>query len=282
VINLGSAAPLSLNVYDQNGNPANATTVLLTITQPDTTTLTPAVTNPPATAGAYFPAVPFVPTQPGRHLVSWVTTAPNTGYTDTFDVAEANPPSILSLADIKQQLGILPANTADDAELLQWGYTTTQIIENYKHEVIAQRTIAEIHGYPNTLPFTGYIDYGPQLRLQYPPIIALVSAVAENGSYTWTIPGNFDVDAYTGLITCINGPPIAGRVILTYTAGYVIVPYNYLIGCRMLLQHLWESRRGPGGASGMMGPEELSDFRHYTSLPRKVTEMLGPARPVVA
>jgi hypothetical protein len=111
--------------------------------------------------------------------------------------------------------------------------------------------------------------------------MVLQSLVAEDNSYTWTITGNIDVDTYTGLCTVINGPPINGRVIATYTAGYSIIPYNYLMGARTLLQHLWESRRGPGGQSGIIGPEELADFRHYTSMPRKVMEMLGPPRPVI-
>lgn len=279
MISLGAIYPAAVNLTDASGNPANASTVVLTITLPDTTTVTPSVINPPAVTGAY--SYPYLPVQPGRHTVSWVFTGPNAAYTDTFDVAEANPPSIISLADVKQQLDIPLTETVNDAELLQWLYTSTQIIEQYKHEVIARRTVTEIQGNPNTFPYYYQIGMNPKVRLHYTPVISLTSIVAEDGSFTWTV-SNFDVDAFSGLITCLNGPPITGRVVFVYSAGYTVIPYNYLIGCRMLFQHLWESRRGPGGESGMVGPEELSDFRHYTSLPRKVAEMLGPARPVVA
>ena len=65
-------------------------------------------------------------------------------------------------------------------------------------------------------------------------------------------------------------------------AGYKIIPYNYIEGAKILLAHMWESRRGPGGLNGVIGPEELADFRHFTALPRKVLETLGPPRPVIA
>jgi hypothetical protein len=278
---LGSIYPAAVNLTDANGNPVNATSVTLTITLPDTSTVTPTVTNPPATTGAY--QLQYLTVQPGRHLVRWVFTGPNSSYTDVFDVKEANPPSIISLADAKQQLGILPSNTTDDDEIRMWMAATTKSIEDYKHEVTAQRTIVEIFGYPNTYAgFGQFLGFGPNVRVMHIPVIALQSIVAENGTLTWTIPGNIDVETFSGLLTVINGPPITGRVVITYTAGYQIMPYNYILGARMLLQHMWETRRGPGGQSGVTGPEELADFRHYTSLPRKVTEMLGPPRPVVA
>lgn len=278
---LGSIYPAAVNLTDASGNPVNATTVTLTITLPDATTVTPPVTNPPATTGAY--QLSYLTVQAGRHLVRWVFTGPNASYTDTFDVKEANPPSIISLADAKQQLGIPASDTTDDLELHDWLAAATAAIENYLHRVTAQRTISEIFGYPNTMyGFGAFLGFGPNVRLNHTPVIALQSVQAENGTFTWTIPGNIDVESSTGLVTVINGPPITGRVVLTYTAGYQVIPYNYLIGARMLIQHMWETRRGPGGLSGVMGAEELGDWRHYTSLPRKVLEMLGPPWPVVA
>lgn len=278
---LGSIYPAAVNLTDANGNPTNATTVTLTITLPDTTTTSPTVTNPPSVTGAY--TLPYLTVQPGRHLVRWVFTGPNSSYTDMFDVKEPNPPSILSLADAKQQLNILPSNTSDDDEIRMWLAAVTNTVEEYKHETIAQRTISEIYGFPNTMyGFGQFLGFGPNVRVLHTPVIALQSIVAENGTFTWTITNNIDVEASTGLITVVNGPPITGRVIITYTAGYQIIPYKYLLGARMLFQHMWETRRGPGGQSGITGPEELADFRHYTSMPRKVMEMLGPPKPMVA
>ena len=42
---LGSQVPLGVTITDANGNPADATTVVLTVTNPDGTSATPSVTH---------------------------------------------------------------------------------------------------------------------------------------------------------------------------------------------------------------------------------------------
>ena len=98
---------------------------------------------------------------------------------------------------------------------------------------------------------------------------------------TYDTVNNMWVDPESGLIHRYNGPPFAGRMTAVYTAGYQIIPTHIIEGGRILLQHIWESRRGPGGIGGIIGPEEMADFRHFTAMPRKVTDLLGPPRPVV-
>lgn len=281
MIPLGAIVPnLAINVVDQNSNPINAASVTLTITLPDgTTTVLTSSTTPPILnpqTGQY--TCQYVTTEPGHHQVRWVTTNPTTVYDDVFNVTESSVGSMLSLAEAKLQLGMDPAYTKDDAELREWMRATTTAIQNYKHEVIVQTTFTEEH-------FFGSM-WGPswvirsRMRLFHVPVIALLSIVQSDRSHTWDITQQ-DLDNDTGLVATVTGPPIRGRITVSYLAGYQIIPYNYLEGAKMLFQHMWETRRGPGGLQGIVGPEELADFRHYTSLPRKVTEMLGPPRPVV-
>lgn len=278
MIELQGIYPAALDVTDASGNLANASTVILTITLPDGTTTSPAVANPPASTGHY--QVPYLTSQPGRHVVRWVTTGPNTAYTDVFDVSEAQTPSILSLADIRTTLGYDPLTTGDDKELREKLAAITKAVEDYKHETIVQRTITQKHVISGTWAWTATWSTSSRLRLLKVPVISLTSVVATNGSFTWDT-ANLDVDNDTGLVSVISGPPVIGRVTSVHVAGYQIIPYNYIEGAKVLFQAVWETRRGPGGESGVIGPEELNDFRHYTSMPRKVTEWLGPPRPVV-
>ena len=88
-------------------------------------------------------------------------------------------------------------------------------------------------------------------------------------------------DPESGLVHRVGGVPFAGRMQASYTAGMTVIPENVIEGARVLLQAVWETRRGPGGVNGVVGPEEMSDFRHFTALPRKVMDWLGPPRPVV-
>lgn len=276
MLDLGGIYPAALNVFDVNGNPVNAGTITLTITLPDGTTATPTPSNPATGQYTYS----YQPPIPGRYMVRWVTTTPGTGYTDTFDVAEAVPPSILSLAEAKVHLQIDPANTEDDTELREMLMGLTAVVENYKQEVIAFRTVTEDH----TFAMFVWNFQAPRLRLWDTPVIQLLSVVSNDLSpqFTWNV-ANLDVDNDTGIVTVLTGPPITGDVTCVYTAGYQVIPYNYLIGAKIALQHIWETRRGVGGLGGAVGPEELHIVAgHAYLLPKKAIEALGPPNPVVA
>jgi hypothetical protein len=277
---LGSVYPAALDVLDQNRQPVNPATATLTITLPDQTTVTPAVTNPPAVTGQL--RYPFLTTQPGRHLVNWSTTGPVTAWSDVFDVMEAAPPAIISLADAKQTLSIDPSYTDDDDELRSKLRGVTTGIERYMRTVYAYRQISETFQRPVMgIPWAA----SSALRLTYVPVIKLTGLVTISPqnvvTTTYDPVNNMWTDPETGLVHVYAGPPLAGRLQATYTAGMTIIPNNVLEGARVLLQAVWETRRGPGGLNGVIGPEEMADFRHFTALPRKVTDWLGPPRPVV-
>jgi hypothetical protein len=53
--------------------------------------------------------------------------------------------AILTLAEAKRQLKIPVDNTADDVEIQAYCDGITQVIEDYKHEVIEQRTVHRGH-----------------------------------------------------------------------------------------------------------------------------------------
>lgn len=263
------------------GQPVNAASITLTITLPDGTTAAPAVTNPPAVTGQYL--TPYVTTQAGRHVARYVTTSPATAYTDVFDVAPQPLLGIVSLADAKLQLGIYPSETDDDDELRAWIEAMTGPVELYKNEVIVQRQFTQ----------TFRARHASRFRLYKVPVVSLDSLAGTiwgTTTYYVTSPipagstsGAYFIDPDTGLAEQIAaGPPaLAGHLTATWTAGYQVIPQHILNACTMLLQALWETRRGPGGTGGVIGPEELGDYRHFEALPRKVRELLGPPRPVV-
>lgn len=277
---LGSIYPAALDVLDENGQLANPSSAVLAITQPDQTVATPAITLPPPVTGQL--RYPFLTAQPGRHLVRWVTTGPVTAYTDVFDVLPAAPPALFSLADAKQTLQIPASNTTDDDELRGKIRAITTSIEQYKNTAYAYRQVTEYFTRPNMSPPW---NLPVKLRLTTIPVITLTSLVTLNpdGSVvTDYLPAsNLQVDGATGLVSRLAGPPFAGRLQAVYTAGMTVIPENILEGGRILLQFVWESRRGPGGLNGVIGPEEMSDFRHFTGKPRKVMDLLGPPMPAI-
>lgn len=281
MFDLGGIYPAALKVTDENGLPMNALSVTLTITLPDGTTVTPTPSN--TGTGSYV--FSYLVTQPGRHMVRWVTTAPDTGYTDVFDVAEANTPAILSLAAAKQHLQMDAADSTWDEMLREVLMGVTAEIENYKKEIIVRRVFTE--NYTFALFYWNW--QAPRLRLHNTPILSLDSLTDMNTGFSWDVSnqtngtGNLLVDYDTGIVSVLRGPPVTGNILASYTAGRAIVPYNYLEGAKIALQHWWEKVRGPGGIGGAVGPEELHVAAGVSyALPKTAMEMLGAPQPVVA
>src|SRR5689334_22832104 len=105
MIDTGQVYHATLTVRDITGALVNATTV------------TPAITLPPAVTGQY--SYDFTTTQAGLHKAAWQTTGPGTAATGYFNVRDFI--SILSLAEAKNHLApsaaAATAWTADDDEL---------------------------------------------------------------------------------------------------------------------------------------------------------------------
>lgn len=271
MIDLGAAYPVAVDLFDESGNRANAVSVTVTITQPDGTQATPELANPPSVEGQYRGLYPT--TQAGRHVVRVVTSSPDTAYTDVFDVGEAVPPSIVSLWDAKEFLGIDQQDSSQDRELRAWLAGTTQVVERLMNEVIAKRQIT----------FTEKNENIRKWRLWHVPVISLDSLARWDGTYTWNVTTDVYTDPETGIIELIRGPSLRHRLTAVFTAGYQVVPYHYQQGSLVLLQHAWETQRGPGGVGGgVVGPEEAGDMKQMYMVPRKVREWLGEPRPVVA
>lgn len=270
MIDLGAVYGAAIDIHDGTGALANAASVTLTITLPDATTVTPAVPNPPASTGQY--RYSYVTVQPGRHVATWSTTGPVTAYRDVFDVGEDAVPSIVSLADAKDFLGIAQSDTSEDDELRAWLAGCTQVIEREKNEVIARRAVTQ----------TEFNEHPRSVRLWKLPVIELTSLAAADDSRTWDVTSDVRTDPETGLVRRISGPQMRGWITASYTAGYQVVPYHVMQASLVLLQHVWETQRGPGTiGGGIIGPEEAADFKQMYMLPRKVREWLGQPRPAV-
>lgn len=187
--------------------------------------------------------------------------------------------SIVTLDDAKAQLRI--TDTTYDAVIQAYCDGITAAIEDYKHEVIEQRTITE------DIDFCGHWRYpfGPRtFRLWSVPVISITSATSVTTGTTWDL-SNLRLTGSSGLVRVLGGPPLQGLVEFVYEAGYTTAPENYRQGALVVLQHVWETRRGVGSAprSSVVGMEEERHYdpRYSYSIPRKALEWLGSPRPVV-
>jgi hypothetical protein len=277
MISAGGMYPIAFDVLDATGALTHAATATLVITLPDGTTATPAITDA-AIPGQY--RLTYQTTIPGRYTAHAATTGPVTTWDDEFDAAPTPWPAMVSLTDAKAQLKIPVTDHTLDDLLRDYLSGITGAIEEYKHEVIVRRTITD------ELDLSGGGWYGQrrQFRLWSAPVISLISVTSWDGTTTWDIT-QMRVTA-SGVVKVMGGPPVTGLTDVAYIAGLVQIPGRYRRGALVMLQHVWETQRGPSPGSGMggvVGPEE--HFRQpgeFFTVPAKAKEWLGPPRPVVA
>jgi hypothetical protein len=283
VISAGGMYPIAFDVLDASGVLAHAATVTLTITLPDGTTATPTITDA-AVSGQY--RLSYQTTIPGRYTAHAVTTGPVTSWDDEFDAAPTPWPAMVSLADAKAQLNIPLADHSKDDLLRDYIAGVTGAVEDYKNETIVRRTVTDELDL-SRLGCYGYA-YGGLRRQQFwlrsAPVISLTSMVSWDGTMTWDVTQMRA--APSGVVRVMNGPPVTGIVDVTYIAGYAQIPARYKRGALVVLQHVWETQRGPSpgmGMGGVIGPEE--HFRQpgeFFTVPGKAKEWLGPPLPVLA
>jgi hypothetical protein len=105
---LGALVPLTFNVTDADGNPANAGGATLTVVKPDGTTTSPALTND--VVGTY--QADYTTTVAGRHIARLVTTGANSGVVEQVFDAAALSLAYVTLTEVKAYLGDTSASDA--------------------------------------------------------------------------------------------------------------------------------------------------------------------------
>lgn len=264
---LGDTVRLEATATDAAGTAVNATTATLTITLPDgVTTVTPAITNPPATAGAYV--FDYVPAVAGRHQVRWTFAGPASATTDLIDVRPADPELIVSLADAKSHLNI--TSTRYDDELRAHVEATTAVVERHVGAVV-RRTYIERHA------------GGKLIVIDNPPVLAVSSVTAVLDGAADEDVAELTYTPTTGVIQRNDAAEIVGPVDVTYIAGRSIIPANHRQAALIIIQHLWETQRGSVGGPRVAGAEPFQPGGMSTfTIPRRALELLGEPLPGIA
>jgi len=268
---LGDKVYLTWNTVDSNGAAVNPGTVTLSITLPDATTVS--VTTATSVTGTYTAS--YLPTQVGRHILSWSATgAYPQAFSDIFEVRDINDIGIVGYDEALDYLNI-PSASANENEVRRFIDAATDLAETYVGQVLGRRT------------FTSELyDGGTEfIRIRNPKAISITS-VYENGIL---IPSSNYVLDYTGqrLYRIGSGTLYAtnsygywtqgmNNVSITYVAGYVNPPMSAKQGVLEILRHLWQTQRGAINVMGRnLSGDELYNAPTY-SLPRRAMELLDP------
>lgn len=270
MIDLGAVQQIAVDVRDASGVLTDPSSATLTLTLPDGSTLTPAVPLPSSTAGKL--RVDYVTTQVGRHAWRMVTSTPTTAYSDVFDVRPAVPTGIVSLADARAQLNMGPTETGDDDELRGFIGAATRAVERALGKVVVRRSVTD--------RFT-VSGSATAVLLRNVPVLSLTSAVSADGATSWDT-NSLQVDGETGLVTVTSGPAFTGTLDFMYQAGETVIPENYQLAGKIILQHLWETQRGAMGVQLGGGDVDMALASRGFAIPRRALELLDTQLPGVA
>ena len=258
---LGATARLTAECRSPAGSLVTATTAVVTVTRPDGTTATPAVTE--TDVGSY--RADYVTTAAGRHTVRWVFTGPAHAYADIVDVREAALAWVFSLADAKNHLKL--TTSSQDEEVRRWIGATTRCVEWFVGPV-APRAVTEDHN----------MRQAEALVLRKTPALSLTTVAAILDGGTSYEVADLDMDGADGIVRRLDGGCLYGPLRVTYRAGRLIVTENISSAAELILQHLWRTRLGPGrpqrGGADYDVTEPVPGLGY--AIPNRALQLLSP------
>lgn len=262
---IGDLYPVTVEALDEDGEPADTTSVTLTVTLPDGTTAGPfAMTR--ASVGKYVYDYPV--TAAGLHLWTAIAEGAVEGvYRDTFVVSSAL--GIVSVTEVIQALSLHSVSAKEREELLDLIRAATAACESYLKLALARVEVTETH------------DGGRSVvALRKAPVIS-VTSVAEGG--VELAADRYTVDTNAGLVWRGASVFLAGRgtVVVTYVAGMPSPPADIRKAVMREVEHLYQrTKQAPHPALGAETFDELTASAE-AALPPPVRYLLNPHRRVL-
>jgi hypothetical protein len=275
----GQPVRVSTTVRDTTGALVNATTLtlLVKLAQADGTQLTTGTYASPVndSTGTYHQDIPVTDlAATGHYQYTWTAAGTGAGVSfGEFDVFDAMlETSVLPLQDAKDALNIPQATTGSDAEIQAYIATIRSNLERATGGPLVNKTIterSEMQSFQTVIP------------VRQRPLVSVTSITGASGG-TIDISAGLDLDVNAGLIRRQLGLPFYGpffqwlpMVNVTYVAGWgTSVPAAFNVFARIVLQHLWESQRGPL-AMPMAGEQVTMVPGFGFAIPARAAELLN-------
>lgn len=252
---------------------------MLTVTAPDGTTTTPAVTVDASTATAEV-----VPALAGLYLLLWTVTGAITDAVQDQFTAAQSALALISLSDLRDQLNISTTDTTGSAKLRRFIRSGTDVVENICGKLLGQQR-------------TEYFDGNRSSIVLTPRWVQSISTITENlGMTIFTLTeqpleaGNFTQFGYTWdrdtntIIRRASGitnwfPPGDRNVAVTYKQGISPLPQDITDATGELIRHWWSHGQQPfrGTFQATPGDDDggVVNVMGY-AVPNRVIEMLKP------
>ena len=284
----GAAVPLAWTSTDTSGNPFEAVSPVLAVTAPDGTTSSPAVTH--GGAGNY--TATFTTTLAGHHLVAWTAVAGSLAdaFCDSFEVQPAADPTIVSLGEAKDILHL--TGTTDQDALLQGFNAAASEVADYVCGPVVTRQVTEIIRAQGRVLVLSKAPVRTDLGTTLNPanrrdgsttngIVSVTPLLSYGFMYDLdqllTDPDTGLVRQSSGLPFFYSGDPYA-QFKVTYWAGRKVIPAAIYQGTRMILEHLYQIKRGGTSAQDVASGESVTVLPGFGyAVPNRALELFATA-----
>jgi hypothetical protein len=264
----GSLYRAAFSVTDLTGAPVDPASEVLTVTLPDQTTATPAVTHDGV--GAFH--ADYLLSQDGLYRFALTTVSPARVYTEYVSAAAWR--SIVATADVKAFINdIDPDDDSQDPILRKVMAAATESVENLVGTCVPRLfTNERVAGFQKQV-----------IRLPHAPLLTDTSIA----SITSVFPGGpawvtADLIAYPDSATCetVSRMPFWwGPWKATYTSGRTVIPESIQLAVQEIIFDLWSIHRLDGSGELEPGPEDTARFEQMLTtyqVPQHARMLLAP------
>lgn len=286
-IHVGDATKRTVLFKNSAGVATDPTTTTATLTLPDGTTSSPAITNE-AADGTF--SVTITPTMSGNHILKWTGTgAVAEVEPDEFDVrpiATINLTDIVSLGEVKRAIGGFSGTTYNE-ELRRWITAVSARVDELYGPVVIRTITDEAH--------TGV---GSMLFLRHHPVAAITSVKEYASGVETTLTaesfgtaGTYLLNTTLGTLTRRSGWATtafgASGVLVSYTAGRyantAAVGQRWKTAVLDVLRRRW-ARESPAWARSSQFAEigEPVGPLFFNATDSALRELLGSPMPAIA
>lgn len=260
---LGTTAYLTVTLTDATDTPVSATGIVWTVTLPDGTTST--LTGSTVSTGVY--RAPYLPLVVGHFSWSFTGMVGTTAVsrTDVFNVGPAFSGALISLDEAKAQVN--DDDTVDDDEIRGYVRSATDIINarcGFSIPTIITETVS------------GTMAGSPKLVLSQTPVLSLTSITPQNQGVIAPSLSVVDLDGPNGILSLTNQTTFPSQLVVVYVAGRAYVPNALQDACKIIVQHMYLTQRGPSLIPGMGGDDTSFNPLFGYAVPTRAEELMRP------
>jgi hypothetical protein len=169
-------------------------------------------------------------------------------------------------------LGI--TNNVDDAEVMGFVRSASYIVNHLSGYTVATTFTEWANISPLRMAFNSMSGYVP-IMVDRTPVVSVTSIVPQFYNASPVSLTGLVIDNEAGILYLSASSLFLGPCLVTYTAGRSVVPSTLQMACRIIVQGLWDTQRGPAMKPDMGLSDDMVRLPDIAwPIPRQAMELI--------